>query len=287
LGASIMSKWSSLKRNKRPHARTARSLIRPDACACCGRMTLLATLLGLCASAHGGAVTDGSLGSKTSLSGNFTVGAGLGKQLGGNLFHSFSTFSIDLGESATFTGPRSVQNVFVRVSGRQSSNIDGPLNCTIANADVYFINPNGVVFGPGASLNVQGSFAVTTADYLRLGAAGHFAATSAPRSSVLSSAPPAAFGFLGAHARARISVQGQGAVPILSPAAGKSLLVVGGSISIVDGELATSGAGAATYASVASSGEVNLPARPSQWTSVLSDAWDRLAPGPRSAPMVR
>jgi len=83
------------------------------------------------------------------------------------------------------------------------------------------------MFGPHASLDLKGSFAVTTADYVRL-ADGRRVDATAPASNALSSAPPAAFGFLGSHAPAAISVRGQiapGNQPVLSPALGKSLVV--------------------------------------------------------------
>jgi hypothetical protein len=67
--------------------------------------------------------------------------------------------------------------------------------------------PAGVLFGEHASLDVDGSFHVSTADYLRLADGGRFEATN-PENSVLTVAPPEAFGFLGEHP-AGISFQGQ------------------------------------------------------------------------------
>ena len=62
---------------------------------------------------HADIVTDGSLGPTTSLTGpDFAITADLGQKQGGNLFHSFSQFSIQAGESATFTGPATVANYY-------------------------------------------------------------------------------------------------------------------------------------------------------------------------------
>ena len=71
---------------------------------------------------------------------------------------------------------------------------------------LYLLNPSGVMFGPNASLDVRGSFHVSTADYLRLADGGRFSAHLSD-TSVLTVAPPAAFGFL-SPIPATITVQG-------------------------------------------------------------------------------
>ncbi len=114
---------------------------------------------------------DGTVGPSGPLSGpDYVIGSELGRQLGPNLFHSFGDFNVNTGESATFTGPGSVSNVISRVTGGATSNINGLLRSTIPSADLYLINPSGLVFGPNASLDVQGSFHSGTADFLRLDA---------------------------------------------------------------------------------------------------------------------
>src|SRR5437879_521812 len=120
--------------------------------------------------------TDSTLGHPPLILGgpNFTIGPSFGKEVGGNLFHSFSRFNVGKGQVATFTGPASIHNVIARVTGDQPTTIDGTLGCTIPGADFYLLNPNGVMFGPDATLNVHGSFAVSSAGSLRLGAGGHF-----------------------------------------------------------------------------------------------------------------
>ncbi|OQX27092.1 MAG: hypothetical protein BWK80_07005, partial [Desulfobacteraceae bacterium IS3] len=115
---------------------------------------------------------DGTVGTagKIDLPGpNYAIKPEYGKQSGTNLFHSFQQFNIHNGESATFSGPASVKNIISRVTGGSASWIDGKLASTISGADLYFLNPAGVMFGSNASLDLSGSFHVSTADYLRLG----------------------------------------------------------------------------------------------------------------------
>jgi filamentous hemagglutinin family protein len=113
-------------------------------------------------------VTDGSVGPKVSLSGGeIKIGADLGSRRGDNLFHSFEKFGIATGQTATFTGPGAIRNVISRVTGGEVSNIDGTLASRVGQADLYFLNPAGVMFGPKATLDVPGSFHVSTAHELR------------------------------------------------------------------------------------------------------------------------
>ena len=103
----------------------------------------------------------------------------LGTQVGPNLFHSFSDFNINSGESATFSSAFTgvTNNVLSRVTGANLSNINGLLESTIPGADFFFINPNGIIFGPNATLNVPASFNASTADIINLENGGVFHAT--------------------------------------------------------------------------------------------------------------
>jgi filamentous hemagglutinin family protein len=91
---------------------------------------------------------------------NFTINGGT--QTGRNLFHSFQEFSIPTGGSATFANPLDVQTIFARVTGGNLSKIDGRLQ-TQGMSNLFLLNPAGIVFGPGATLNIGGSFVGTTA----------------------------------------------------------------------------------------------------------------------------
>jgi filamentous hemagglutinin family protein len=133
-------------------------------------------------------VTDGTVGPATALPGpDYAVTSDLGRLEGTNLFHSFSLFDVNTGESATFSGPNSIQNIVARVTGNNASDIDGTLASTIGGADVFFINPAGVIFGPNASLDIGGSFHVSTADEVRFPDGGLYSALD-PAGSVFTTA---------------------------------------------------------------------------------------------------
>jgi len=178
------------------------------------------------------ATLDGSMGSTGSFSGNFTIPDTVGKSVGSNLFHSFSDFNINAGESATFTGPASINNIVSRVTGSNSSTFNGPLNSEIPGANFYFLNPNGILFKEGAQINVDGSFYATTSDFVRLGQDGVFYADLGAENS-LTSSPPSAFGFLDSNP-GKISLEGTQLVKYftLNQPDGATLSLVGGDITL-------------------------------------------------------
>lgn len=203
---------------------------------------------------YGGPVSaitpDGTMGTTVNQSGQvYNINGGTIR--GSNQFHSFGQFSVGTGDTASFNGPSGIANILSRVTGGQQSMIDGILQSTISGANLYLLNPSGVLFGPNASLNVSGSFHASTADFLRLGHKGIFSANPL-KNDVLTSAPPVAFGFLGDHPEG-ISIQGSW----LQVPYGKTLSVVGGDINIAGGVLYAP-AGQIKLASVASPGEVHL-----------------------------
>jgi filamentous hemagglutinin family protein len=125
-----------------------------------------------------------------------------GAQRGGNLFHSFETFSIGNGGAYFITPPGDVATIFARITGANLSTISGILGTRQftgadflpSTADLILINPNGIIFGETAVLDVGGSFTATTASGVQFGNAGRFSAVApeAP-SSLLSIAPSAYF----------------------------------------------------------------------------------------------
>lgn len=209
-------------------------------------------LTGLCGTARAGVATDGTLGPPaTTLTGpNYDISASLGQVQVNNLFHSFSVFDIASGESATFSGPANITNIISRVTGGGASSVDGAINSSISGASLFLINPNGIMFGPNASLNVSGSFHASSAGYLVLGNGGRFDAVT-PGNSVLTSAPPAAFGFLGTPAG--ISVTDTR----LQVANGQTLSLVGGDIT-TQNALLYAPEGTVQVASVGAAGQVGV-----------------------------
>ncbi|QTA93451.1 Filamentous hemagglutinin family N-terminal domain-containing protein, CHAT domain-containing [Desulfonema magnum] len=184
---------------------------------------------------------DGTLGNagKLSLPGpDYEIKAEFGRQAGANLFHSFQQFNIHTDERATFSGPDSVQNIISRVTGGNVSWIDGRLGSAIPGADLYMLNPAGVMFGANASLDLSGSFHVSTADYLRLGQNERFYANPL-ESDVLSTAAPSAFGFLD-DSVGKITFEGGEIAPrddendtgLLGVPEGETVSVIGGDIEI-------------------------------------------------------
>ncbi|MGE3815338.1 MAG: filamentous hemagglutinin N-terminal domain-containing protein [Nitrospiraceae bacterium] len=201
-------------------------------------------------------VRDGSLGqTQGALSGpQYTIDVQNAAQQirGTNLFHSFSDFNVHTGQTATFTGPSSIANIINRVTGSNLSTIDGAVNARAAmpNANLFLMNPNGIMLGPNASFNIGGSIHLTTADVMRMGDGAQFFANLA-KQSTLSSAPVVAFGFLGERTPGPITVQ---AGPSLTVNEGNAISLVGGDISISGRTIAAPG-GQITVAAVKGAGE--------------------------------
>jgi filamentous hemagglutinin family protein len=192
-----------------------------------------------------------------------------GTPAGSNLFLSFDSFSITAAETARFQTPNLVPdgttgNILGRVTGGNVSSIFGTVDSIsyYPNANLFLMNPNGIIFGPSAQINVGGMATFTTANYLRLWGAGtndiFYADPAQP--SLLTSAPVATFGFLGSNPAA-ISLQGS----TLSVQTNQSLALVGGdhgfTYSNPDTGLPTSVPGGTTVTGgslLAPSGEINI-----------------------------
>ncbi|MCA9421928.1 MAG: filamentous hemagglutinin N-terminal domain-containing protein, partial [Nitrospira sp.] len=121
---------------------------------------------------------------------------------GANLFHSFGEFGVPTNNIANFLNDSALPttNILSRVTGGNPSNILGTIQTQgFGNANLFLMNPAGIVFGPNASLNVGGSTHFTTADYLQLNDGVQFTAMPSAQDALLSVAPVAAFGFLGSN----------------------------------------------------------------------------------------
>ncbi|MBD2204532.1 filamentous hemagglutinin N-terminal domain-containing protein [Calothrix sp. FACHB-1219] len=155
---------------------------------------------------------------------------------GSNLFHSFSDFNINNGQRVYFGNPAGVQNILTRVTGGQASNILGTLGVN-GNANLFLINPNGILFGQNARLDIRGSFVATTANAVQLGNQGIFSATN-PEAPPLLTVNPSALLFNQINPkpitnRSRFSETDTTNAALFSPEQGSRFLV-GGNI-IFDG----------------------------------------------------
>ncbi|MBO0348774.1 filamentous hemagglutinin N-terminal domain-containing protein, partial [Phormidium pseudopriestleyi FRX01] len=86
-----------------------------------------------------------------------------------NLFHSFEQFGLDSGQVANFLSSPEIQNILGRVTGGDASIINGLIQITGGNSNLFLMNPAGILFGPNASLNVPASFTATTATGIGFG----------------------------------------------------------------------------------------------------------------------
>jgi filamentous hemagglutinin family protein len=221
------------------------------------------------------AITDSGLNTAVSPKVNGVVTITKGTRNGPNLFHSFGVFNVGAADTANFVNDAGITtNILSRVTGGSASNIFGTIKTTgFGGANLFLINPAGVVFGPNATLDIgrtvgtPGSFHVSTADYLRLGDPGganegKFSASPLV-SDVLTSAPVTAFGFLSTTAAA-IAIQNSK----LEVGNGKAISLIGGNgtfltdggeiqpgITMTGGTLSAPG-GEIRLVSVASPGEV-------------------------------
>ncbi len=190
-----------------------------------------------------------------------------GTQAGNNLFHSFRDFSIADIDTAYFNNIESVQYIITRVTGGTVSNIDGIIKAN-GNANLFLINPAGIVFGSNASLDIGGSFIGTTANSIKFIDNSEFSANVNQVPSLLTVSVPIGLQF-GSNTAGKIVNQSQAspngevtdAIPPnaigLKVPIGKTLALVGGDVILEGGNLTTTG-GRIELASVADTGLIKL-----------------------------
>ena len=117
-----------------------------------------------------------------------------GATRGANLFHSFEDFNVDAGRGAYFANPDAIANILSRVTGSNSSQILGTLG-VLGDANLFLINPNGIVFGENARLDVGGSFFASTADSLLFDNGFEFSGSNPEAPPLLTVNIPVGLGF--------------------------------------------------------------------------------------------
>jgi filamentous hemagglutinin family protein len=170
----------------------------------------------------------------------------------GNLFHSFLEFNIDAERGAYFYSPADIQNILARVTGANPSRILGLLG-TIGDSapNLFLINPNGIIFGQNAQLNVEGSFVATTANSLMFENGFAFSATTPQSPPLLTISVPVGLQYGGNAA----SIETQGSR--LQVPDGKTLALVGGNLQL-NSTLLEAPEGRVELAGVSGSGAIGL-----------------------------
>ena len=136
-------------------------------------------VLFLAESAHGQIIPDNTLGTESSVvnSGELIDLIEGGATRGSGLFHSFEDFNVNAGQQVYFANPVGIENILSRVTGLNPSEINGLMGVEGA-ANLFFLNPNGIVFGPDAHLDVDGSFVASTSDRFQFADGTEFRATN-------------------------------------------------------------------------------------------------------------
>lgn len=173
-----------------------------------------------------------------------------GTTVGNYLFHSFREFSVPTGSIAFFDQSLTVQTILARVTGNSISTIDGIIRAN-GTANLFLLNPQGIVFGANARLNLGGSFLATTANSIRFADGSEFGAINPQAPPLLTITVPLGLQF--GMNPGRIVQQS----PALAVQPGQTLALVGGNIALSGGNLITFG-GRAEIGSVQDAGFVTL-----------------------------
>ena len=212
---------------------------------------------------------DGSTPTTVDTNGNVSTIEG-GDSAGGNLFHSFSDFSVLNGNQAYFNNAANIDNILSRVTGGNVSNIDGLIRAN-GSANLFLINPAGILFNEGARLDVGGSFYGSTADSILFPQGVEFSASN-PVAPVLSINAP-----IGLNLRnepGAIAVNGSS----LRVSPGQSLNLIGGEISL-NGSNLNAPEGTVNLGSVATAGTVTFTESELNFSENLSFADQTLSNG--------
>ncbi|WP_414576326.1 filamentous hemagglutinin N-terminal domain-containing protein [Anabaena sp. CCY 9402-a] len=190
---------------------------------------------------------------------------------GNNLFHSFDQFSVSTGNTAYFNNATNIQNIISRVTGNSISSIDGILK-TNGTANLFLINPNGIIFGSHAALDIQGSFLASTATSINFANNLQFSTANPQTAPLLSIDVPIGlqFGTTTAAIRNQSQASLRGATNRLNNPAGlqvqsnKTLALVGGELTLASGNL-TAKSGRIELGSVGANSVVKINSTNQGW----------------------
>ena len=177
----------------------------------------------------------------------FTIDSG--DRLGDNLFHSFEQFDLLNGNEAFFNNAGDIANIFSRVTGGDLSEIDGLIRAN-GDANLFLINPAGIIFGEGAALDIGGSFTAATAESIVFSDDLEFNATDSENPPLLTVNMPIGLNF--GNEPGNLTVNGSS----LSVAYGETLALLGGELTITGGQIVAPG-GNIELGGLSEAGQVN------------------------------
>lgn len=172
-----------------------------------------------------------------------------------SLFHSFQDFNVLAGERVYFDDPVGIETIFTRVTGNSTSNILGTLGVDGA-ADLFLLNPNGIIFGETAQLDIDGSFLATTAESIDFGNGDSFSAVVPGAVPLLTVSTPLGLQYGTTPGEIRVEDSGSEIVVDLATElldtsfrlddglvipAGHSLALLGGNVTVDGGKLTSAG----------------------------------------------
>ncbi len=197
---------------------------------------------------------------------------------GANLFHSFQDFSVNSNQTARFRHNSGIENIINRVTGGSISNINGTIQTLIngttnkGSANLFIINPNGIIFGANAKLDIGGSFFASTADSIKFADGSFYSAVNPQEPPLLTVNIPLGLQYNNSNP-GTITVQGNGNNLFFDPdtfatdrdnrpvglqvVAGETLALVGGNVNLEGGNV-TAEQGRIEIGSVQGEGLVTL-----------------------------
>ena len=189
-----------------------------------------------------------------------------GTQAGGNLFHSFERFSVPTGIAASFNNHIEIENIFTRVTGGSISEINGTLKAN-GTANLFLLNPAGILFGANARLDIGGSFLATTANSVIFPDGIEFEAIATQSQPLLTINVPLGLQYgsvAGEIINRSRAISDNGEIVGLEVPRGKTLALLGGNLSL-EGGTTTAAEGRIELGSAGSNSALGLQQIDSGW----------------------